>query len=86
MLRRDTIIALRTFVQSASSLTALTTSINNIKSNIIIGSYCDSRSHLYLRSSDQPAPHNTLQTGHFIKCFQKFNQGRLLLTVIRICI
>ena len=45
---RDNIIAPRTFVQSASSLTALTTSINNIKSNIIIGSYCDSRSHLYI--------------------------------------
>ena len=34
---------------------------------------------IYLRSSDQ-APHNTLQTGHFIKCFQKFNQGRLIPT------
>ena len=60
MLRRDTIIALRTFVQSASSLTALTTSINNIKSNIIIGSYCDSRSHLYISDHQISPLHTTL--------------------------
>ena len=79
MLRRDTIIALRTFVQSASSLTALTTSINNIKSNIIIGSYCDSRSHLYISDHQirPPALYNTLQTGHFIRVLWKIQSGGL---------
>lgn len=75
MLRRDTIIALRTFVQSASSLTALTTSINNIKSNIIIGSYCDSRSHLYISDHQIRPRYTTLcKPGILSECFEKFNQ------------
>ena len=75
MLRRDTIIALRTFVQSASSLTALTTSINNIKSNIIIGSYCDSRSHLYI-SDHQIRLHTTLCNRAFYQMLSKIQSGK----------
>ena len=63
MLQSDIIIAPRSFVQSGASFTALTTSINNIKSNIIIGSYCDS-DHIYISQISRSAPltlYNTLQ-------------------------
>ena len=63
MLRSDIIIAPRSFVQSGASFTALTTSINNIKSNIIIGSYCDS-DHIYISQISRSTPlilYNTLQ-------------------------
>ena len=84
MLRRDTIIALRTFVQSASSLTALTTSINNIKSNIIIGSYCDCRSHLYISDHQISPLHTTLCNRAFYQMLSKIQSGngRLILAFI----